>query len=66
MITEILSLATPAVLSAVLGQVTYLLSIMRAGRMAEPAVLAAVGLGHATTQVAGIMPFLGLNTGLDT
>ena len=63
---QILAIAIPAILSAVSGQVTYIINIVMAGMYAETKQIAGLGLGHATSQCMGIMLFLGLNSRLTT
>ena len=62
--TVILHKAVPASLSAVLGQVTYLINFIVAGQTIEAKELAGLCLGHALSQFFGIMILLGLQSGL--
>ena len=63
---EILKVASPATVSAVLCQLTTVINTVYAGRYADKEQLAGMGLGHAITQSLGLMIFLGYNTRLAT
>ena len=61
-----MKIALPAIFSAMLGQVTYVINMVQAGQLGSSASMAGLGLGHAITQCFGIMVFLGLNSSLAT
>ena len=49
-----------------LGQITYVINMVVAGKLDSAADMAGLGLGHSITQCFGIMIFLGLNSSLAT
>ena len=65
-VTNILKIVVPAVTSSMLGQVTYVINFVEAGKFGNSRYLAGLGLGHAISQCLGIMIFLGLNSSLAT
>ena len=64
--TNILKIAIPAIISSMLGQVTYVINMVQAGQLEGASKIAGLGLGHSVTQCFGIMVFLGLNSSLAT
>ena len=63
---EILKVAFPAMVSSVLGQVTYVINMIYAGKLDSETKTAGLGLGHSISQSLGVMIFLGLNSALAT
>ena len=61
---DIVKIAGPSSLSAVLGQVTYFINLIVVAQTAEIKEIAGIGLGQALSQLFGIMIFLGLSSGL--
>ena len=61
-----MKVAAPATLSAVLGQVTYVINIIYAGQYGDKNQIAGMTLGHSIMQSMGIMVFLGFNRQLTT
>ena len=61
-----MKIAVPAIISAVLGQVTYMMNFAMAGQYADATVLAGLSLGHSAIQALGIMILIGLNSALQT
>ena len=65
-LTEIVKIAVPAIISAVLSQVTYMMNFAMAGQKTDAIKLAGLGLGHSVIQALGIMILIGLNSALQT
>ena len=61
-----MKIVIPAIISAVLGQVTYLMNFAMAGQNTDAIKLAGLGLGHSVIQALGIMILIGLNSALQT
>ena len=61
---DVLKIAAPASLSAVLGQATYLINLIVTANTMDAEDVAGLGLGHALSQFFGITIFLGLNSAL--
>lgn len=65
-LTEISKIAIPAMVSAMLGQITYIINVIYAGEIADSNLMAGLGLGHCITQALGITIYLGFNSRLAT
>ena len=63
-LSEIMKVAIPACISAVLGQVTYIINYAMAGQNIDAIKLAGLSLGHSIIQAFGIMILLGFNSAL--
>ena len=57
-----MKLATPATLSGMLGQITYMINMIYTSNLEDTSKMAGLGLGHAVSQCLGIVIFLGLNS----
>ena len=65
-VRELLSYAIPASVSQALGLAQSTINLVFIGRLDDPLLLAAVGVGSMLLNMISIGPYLGINSGLDT
>lgn len=62
---DIFKLAVPAILNNLIRQFFQLINLHFVGRLQNPTIVAAVGLGTMTANIVGMAFFMGFNSVLD-